>query len=390
MSLKRRGKYWHFKIKFAGLEIRESTHTASKTIARAAERERRRQLELGHNGLKERKRPELFRVAAAAWIVTKSKFAPKTKSDYEQRLTYVNQRLGHRLITDIGPDDVLEYQRARVADGVSNRTVNIEVGCVRGILKRAGLWQHIVQQLPGLKLRENNDVGRALSPEDDRKLLAAAKASKAPSLLPLYTISLDAGLRTSETKALRHRDLALEWKNGCIVSGELTVPVSKTEAGRKRIIPLTPALCAVLTLWLSRFPKATPESFVFPRHRVVMLKGGQAVLIRDVRLDRSVQSWKQAWRTALRTTGLHYRWHDLRHSFVTALCENPNVSEQTIMALAGHVSKAMLERYSHARTKAKQEAIQALHAARSESLAEGAQKGAQSVSRGKDGKEVTQ
>jgi hypothetical protein len=36
------------------------------------------------------------------------------------------------------------------------------------------------------------------------------------------------------------------------------------------------------------------------------------------------------------------------------------VSEQTIKALAGHVSRQMLERYSHIRSEAKQAAIQAL------------------------------
>lgn len=377
MSLKKRGKFWSYKIKFAGLVIRESTHTKSKTLALRAEKARRSQLEMGYNGVKTPKRPLPISVAADEWLLTKSEKAPKTKLGYEQRLVYVKQKLGRRLVTDIGPDDVLQYRRERLADDASNRTVNYEVGCIRGILKRAGLWSHIVEELPGLKLRENDNAGRCVSPEDDRELLAAVKASKAPSLLPLYTIAIDAGLRSAEIKALRHRDLRLEWKNGCVVSGEITVPQSKTEAGRDRIVPLTPAACSALTMWLSRFPKATPDSFVFPRHRIVMIKGGQAVLIRDVQLDRPVQSWMRAWRTALEMAGVHYRWHDLRHTFVTHLCENPAVSEQTIMALAGHVSKKMLERYSHIRTKAKQDAIRALDVARSESLVEGAQKGAQ-------------
>jgi integrase len=59
---------------------------------------------------------------------------------------------------------------------------------------------------------------------------------------------------------------------------------------------------------------------------------------------------------------LRYRWHDCRHTFVTRLAENPNVSEETIRALAGHVSKKMLERYSHIRTAAKKAAIEALDA----------------------------
>ena len=42
------------------------------------------------------------------------------------------------------------------------------------------------------------------------------------------------------------------------------------------------------------------------------------------------------------------------------LAENPAVSEGTIKSLAGHVSKRMLERYSHIRTHAKSAAIEAL------------------------------
>jgi integrase len=70
--------------------------------------------------------------------------------------------------------------------------------------------------------------------------------------------------------------------------------------------------------------------------------------------------WKTAWRAALKTDGLSYRFYDLRHSFVTRLAENPAVSEQTITALAGHVSKRMLEHYSHIRIAAKRAAIEAL------------------------------
>jgi hypothetical protein len=39
------------------------------------------------------------------------------------------------------------------------------------------------------------------------------------------------------------------------------------------------------------------------------------------------------------------------------------VSEETIRAFAGHVSRKMLERYSHIRLAAKQAAIPSLHAA---------------------------
>lgn len=73
-----------------------------------------------------------------------------------------------------------------------------------------------------------------------------------------------------------------------------------------------------------------------------------------------MDNWKSAWTRARATAGLNFRWHDLRHTFVSRLAENPAVSEQTITALAGHVSRRMLERYSHIRTQAKRHAIESL------------------------------
>ena len=48
--------------------------------------------------------------------------------------------------------------------------------------------------------------------------------------------------------------------------------------------------------------------------------------------------------------------HDLRHTFATRLAEN-GASESTMLALMGHMSRAMLERYSHIRVAAKREAV---------------------------------
>ena len=44
------------------------------------------------------------------------------------------------------------------------------------------------------------------------------------------------------------------------------------------------------------------------------------------------------------------RFHDLRHLAITELAES-QVSDQTIMAIAGHVSQKMLARYSHVRAR---------------------------------------
>jgi hypothetical protein len=57
---------------------------------------------------------------------------------------------------------------------------------------------------------------------------------------------------------------------------------------------------------------------------------------------------------------LGLRPHDLRHHAITKLAESPEASEQTIMAIAGHVSREMLEHYSHVRQEAKRRAVKSL------------------------------
>ena len=54
-----------------------------------------------------------------------------------------------------------------------------------------------------------------------------------------------------------------------------------------------------------------------------------------------------------------FRFHDLRHQAITELAES-KASDQTIMGIAGHVSKKMLQHYSHVRLEAKRNALDAL------------------------------
>jgi hypothetical protein len=78
-----------------------------------------------------------------------------------------------------------------------------------------------------------------------------------------------------------------------------------------------------------------------------------------------------AWRRLTKAAGLSgLRFHDLRHHAITELAES-QVSDQTIMAIAGHVSQKMLARYSHVRSEARRHAVMALSAKPTGSLLKG-------------------
>jgi len=103
MSLYRRGKVWWYHFRFGGQEIQESTKSKSKTIAKDAERFRRRQLEESWNQIRRRKLPPLFSVAAEQWTAAVNPHvAERTQEIYEVALRcHLKPALGALLLCDI-------------------------------------------------------------------------------------------------------------------------------------------------------------------------------------------------------------------------------------------------------------------------------------------------
>ena len=56
------------------------------------------------------------------------------------------------------------------------------------------------------------------------------------------------------------------------------------------------------------------------------------------------------------------RFHDLRHTVITELAEM-GVADHVLESISGHLSRRMLEHYSHIRIDAKRQALDALDAA---------------------------
>src|SRR5262249_47336629 len=195
------------------------------------------------------------------------------------------------------------------------------------VLRHFNVWDSVKGRIR--PLREPHDVGRAISRNDEERILEAIRNSRTPSLLPLFTVAIDTGLRASELRGLRYKDLNLKWNTAAIESGWLSVAKSKTEGGTGRAVPLSRRCCAVLTIWLSRFPDPKSDTYVFPFHCIGGTNRCQNLYAVDA--NRPMGSWKKAWRGVLKVAEVHYRWHDLRHTFVSRLAENPLVSEQTIM-----------------------------------------------------------
>jgi integrase len=113
---------------------------------------------------------------------------------------------------------------------------------------------------------------------------------------------------------------------------------------------LTPELRAILESYRSWYEQkvgpAVQDNYVFPF-------GSN----NKWNPSRPITTLKSSWRNIRAKAGLKARFHDLRHTAITNLCES-GAPEATIMAIAGHVSRRMMERYAHIRTEPKRQAVE--------------------------------
>jgi integrase len=380
-------KTWWYRFRFGGKIVHESARTQSKTVAREAEKQRRRVLEESWNRITKRTLPPTLDKAAGEWLKKREgEVAPNTMSIARVALKHILPTFGSKLLCDIAPADVAAYQQARLHDGAQGRTVNLEIQTMRQIMKANKCWKHLDGEIKWRK--ERKDVGRALTPEDEDRLLQECGKTDS-ACLTAVTLALNSTMRSDEIKRLH-------WRQVDLFERVLTVGKSKTDAGTGRLIPLNPAAIRALADWANRFPHREPEHYVFPfceggYFRMKRQDSGNLAPALNARIDvtRPTKGWRSAWRTATHDIecpecgkrqrpsdscrnpecqaeihGLSnplagLRFHDLRHCAITKLAEG-QASEQTIKSIAGHVSRAMLEHYSHIRLAAKRAALDSI------------------------------
>ena len=265
----------------------------------------------------------------------------KSKAWVAERLTKVEAALGNVLLPDLTEDRVREYMKARALEGAGGRTVNMEVSMLaRAIGKTwAVLWPKVKRN------EELKDTGRALTPEEEARLLQAVEEARSPVLAAFVKALLLTGMRCGELTRMR-------WEQVDFAQRVITVGKAKTDAGTGRQIPMNQDLLEVMkdhAQWFTkRFGETRPDHYLFP--------AGERWPSDPTRPSTS---FKTAWGNLRAAANVRCRIHDLpTHGHHQA--GRSGASDSTIMALAGHLSRAMLQRYSHIRMNAKRQAVEAL------------------------------
>ncbi len=363
MGVYKRGGVWWYKFSFAGRMIRESAKTESKTVARSAEKQRIRELEEGYNNIGDRRDERIQPIAAIAKeYLEEYKLKHRSGAFASYAVGHVVRHLGKLLAVDASPDVVRQYQVARLKEKAAPKTINEEVGILLRLLgERGDAIRLMLKREKSLKLKVPPSVGKAYTQSQKQDLLKAAipervaaiKAqSRSPYIRPALELAFNAGMRDAEIRNLTWAQIDFERRF-------LTVGRSKSAAGEGRTIPLNSRLFSALvdhSRWYTqRFGSVLPAWYVFPG-RVGRPQSGKA---RPLDPSRPVTSLKTAWRNVKERSGVTGRFHDTRHTLITELAES-GAGDQTIMDIAGHVSRQMLARYSHIRMEAKRRALEAV------------------------------
>jgi integrase len=157
--------------------------------------------------------------------------AASTVQTERERAKPLKAFFGSTRVSRISADLVRDYIKHRKQQGMANKTVNLELELIRGVLKRAKCWSRIADEIKPLRVEEN--VGRALEPDEKLRLLKVAASRPEWQVAKCATIlALNTTMRKVEIRGLR-------WRSVDLIGGSLTVQrkTTKTDAG-ERAIPL--------------------------------------------------------------------------------------------------------------------------------------------------------
>jgi integrase len=345
---RRSASVWWYKFYFAGQCIRESSKTTSKTLAKQAEQKRRRELEEGFNGIVDRREERIRTIKDLAHAYLEAyKLRAKSATFAEYALRHLARLLGKQMAVEVTEKTLKDYQSARLKEKAAPKTINEEVGFLLRLLGEQGdTIRTRLRRQKALKLAGWSDVGKAYTSEERGLLYEAAKKRRSKAIYPALVLTLNRGLRDKELREL-------QWGRIRLGEAYLVVGESKTDAGSGRTIPLNSLALEVMktySAWyLKKFKQLKPEWFVFPAGKP-----------QPTDPTKPCTSFKTVWRKIRLAAAVKGRWHDNRHTFITGLAESGEVSDQTIMDIAGHVSKRMLRHYSHIRMEAKRRAVASL------------------------------
>ncbi len=262
-----------------------------------------------------------------------------------ERLDVVKRVLGDVKLSSIAPRTIEGFQGKRRVEGASNRMVNMDIGALRQVMKRFKQRRRLEDDVKMLTESGGEPVGRVLTNEEQERLFKTAEVI--PEWEHVYwaaIVAANTSMRGVEVKNVRRKDFDAEKR-------VVHIRASKNETS-KRVIPLNDSAFDAVRRMVRR---ADLLGHTEPAHYLWC-----ASQHHKVDPTKPASKWDTAWRALRDAAGLPgLRFHDLRHRVVTRLLE-AGEPDHVVESITGHLSRRMLEHYSHIRLRAKRQALDRL------------------------------
>jgi integrase len=302
-------EYWR-----RGGQHRESTGQRGRAGRRAAERLlKKRWQEIGRGRF----------VGTSEARVLLTDLLDAVKVDYElngrrsgwtlaYRLEPLRQAFAGERAVDVTEDRIVRYTAARLAEGYAPASVNRELAALRRAFRLAVRQKRISVAPTITMLPENNARQGFVEPATFHEIAEHLTA-------PLDDVAHFGYL----TGSRKNEVVTLAWSNVDRTRGLITIVREHSKNAEPRIIPLTPALAAIIERrWKAR-------TITHPSGTVL----ADLVFHRD---GRPVGSFRKAGASACKAAGVPgLLFHDLRRSAVRNF-ERAGVSQAVAMKITGH------------------------------------------------------
>lgn len=285
-----------------------------------------------------------------AWVLSHHKRGNKTMAT----LNRCFNKLFTKPLVEITPSVLDQWRVKRLNEGISNATINRDIGVLKSLMSKAIEWEVIKENpLKNLKLFKVDRAPkvRYLSFDEERNLRHALferegqlkqerkrgnewRQVRGYNLLPEYKedelcdylapmvlISINTGLRQGELFHLTWEMIDLK-ERSIIIAGEITKNSSS------RYIPLNDEAYKIIQQLFEK--SVLKKELVFPS--------------KD---NKPFNNIKRSWTTVLKKAQIkEFRWHDLRHHFASKLVM-AGIDLNTVRELLGHSDIKMTLRYAH-------------------------------------------
>lgn len=244
------------------------------------------------------------------------------KKGYKQevpKLRVINRTLGQYRVLQMQSKHIALYRDSRINSGKAGATVLRELSLISQIFDIAiKEWAIPIHGNPSKfikKPKPSKGRERRLSIEEERRLLTACKATRAPLLHSLVVVALETGMRLGEL-------LSLTWNNVNIDKKTAFLPDTKN--GERRTVPLSSKAIMILI----SMPRNISNNRVFWTWSAN---------------DGVANVWR---RTCMKANIKDLHFHDLRHEATSRFFER-GLNMMEVASITGHKTLQMLKRYTH-------------------------------------------